>query len=165
MIIDMTGDYRIQQAVSGDAAHVTALAGELFAEIMSAIGTPAFQFDATATIARLTEWLTQGRYVVFVARDANRAPAGFIALHESRALYAGGVFGTIPELYVRPAFRSQGLGRLLIDAACMHGRGRGWLRLEVTTPPLPYFDRTVSFYEREGFAVTGGRKLKRGLQG
>ena len=101
--------------------------------------------------------------MVFVARDENRTPAGFIALHESRALYAGGVFGTIPELYVRPAFRSQGLGRLLIDAACSHGGERGWLRLEVTTPPLPNFDRTASFYEREGFAVTGGRKLKRPL--
>lgn len=28
------------------------------------------------------------------------------------------------------------------------------------TPPLPHFDKTLAFYEREGFAVTGGRKLK-----
>ena len=37
---------------------------------------------------------------------------------------------------------------------------RGWTRLEVTTPPLPQFDRTLAFYEREGFAISGGCKLK-----
>jgi hypothetical protein len=25
---------------------------------------------------------------------------------------------------------------------------------------LPQFDRTLAFYEREGFAISGGRKLK-----
>ncbi len=40
---------------------------------------------------------------------------------------------------------------------------RGWKRLEVTTPPLPQFDNTLAFYRREGFAITGGRKLKRVL--
>jgi hypothetical protein len=25
---------------------------------------------------------------------------------------------------------------------------------------LPAFERTLTFYEREGFAITGGRKLK-----
>lgn len=40
------------------------------------------------------------------------------------------------------------------------GISRGWTRLEVTTPPLPQFDKTLAFYERQGFANTGGRKLK-----
>jgi hypothetical protein len=40
------------------------------------------------------------------------------------------------------------------------GSSRGWKRLEVTTPPLPQFDKTLSFYERVGFEITGGRKLK-----
>ncbi len=37
---------------------------------------------------------------------------------------------------------------------------RGGNRLEATTPPLPQFDKTLAFYVREGFFVTGGRKLK-----
>jgi GNAT superfamily N-acetyltransferase len=81
-------------------------------------------------------------------------------LCESHALYAEGAFGTIPELYVRPEYRSQGLGRSLLSQAMAFGSSRGWKRLEVATPPLPEFDRTLAFYEREGFAVTGGRKLK-----
>lgn len=84
----------------------------------------------------------------------------FIALYESYALYAEGAFGTIPELYVRPEYRTNELGLRLVSQAKAFGTSRGWTRLEVTTPPLPKFDRTLAFYEREGFAITGGRKLK-----
>jgi GNAT superfamily N-acetyltransferase len=75
-------------------------------------------------------------------------------------MYAEGAFGTIPELYVRPAYRANRLGLDLVFQAKSFGASRGWTRLEVTTPPLPQFDRTLAFYEREGFSITGGRKLK-----
>ena len=88
------------------------------------------------------------------------AVLGFIALYESHAVYAGGAFGTISELYVLPAARDRGIGRGLIEAARALARERGWKRLEVTTPPLPQFQRTLDFYHRLGFDVTGGRKLK-----
>jgi GNAT superfamily N-acetyltransferase len=81
-------------------------------------------------------------------------------LYESYALYAEGIYGTIPELYVRPAYRSLGIGRRLVAGAKDYGAERGWTRIEVTTPPLPQFDRTLAFYERQGFAVSGGRKLR-----
>ena len=35
--------------------------------------------------------------------------------------------------------------------------------LEVRTLPLPEFDRTLAFYQRAGFSISGGRKLKREL--
>jgi len=46
------------------------------------------------------------------------------------------------------------------STSCSSRATRGWKRREVTTPPLPEFDRTLAFYPREGFAVTGGRTLK-----
>jgi hypothetical protein len=33
--------------------------------------------------------------------------------------------------------------------------------MEMCTPPLPEFDRTLEYYRRSGFEVTGGRKMKR----
>lgn len=87
-------------------------------------------------------------------------PVGFLALYESYALYSEGVYGTIPELYVRPADRSQGNGSAFLVEAKQVGQLRNWRRLEVTTPPLPQFDRTLAFYQRHGFAISGGRKLK-----
>ena len=97
---------------------------------------------------------------MFVARCGSGHPEGFITLYESYALYAEGAFGTIPELYVRPEYRTNGLGHHLVSRAKSFGTLRGWTRLEVTTPPLPQYDRTMAFYEREEFAITGGRKLK-----
>jgi GNAT superfamily N-acetyltransferase len=76
------------------------------------------------------------------------------------SLYAEGVYGTIPEFYVRPSHRSQGIGTALIDQSKMVGAARGWRCLEVTTPPLPQFDRTLAFYQRHGFRILGGRKMK-----
>jgi GNAT superfamily N-acetyltransferase len=52
------------------------------------------------------------------------------------------------------------VGEQLLHTAEGYGRERGWKRLEVTTPPLPEFERTIRFYEEQGFTVTGGKKLK-----
>ncbi|MBP8155162.1 MAG: GNAT family N-acetyltransferase, partial [Nitrospira sp.] len=101
-------------------------------------------------------------YTVLLAYHAEKV-AGFLALSESRALYAEGTFGSIPELYVRPAFRSCNVGTGLVAEAKNLSRARGWTRLEVTTPPLPQFDRTLAFYERQGFSISGGRKMKLSL--
>lgn len=153
----------IRAATVDDVPLIAEMVGELLAEIMAKIGVQAFNFDLAATIDRLGSFITQEKYFVFAAWDGEM-PVGFIALYESYALYAEGAFGTIPELYVRPAYRSKELGLQLLSQAKSFGRSRGWKRLEVTTPPLPEFDKTLAFYEREGFAITGGRKLKTVLQ-
>lgn len=156
----MTTPIAIDRAHAGEAAEIATMVGELLAEIMRVIGVQAFNFDLAETTARLKDFLDREKYFVFLARDADSNPVGFIALYESHALYAEGTFGTIPELYVRPAQRGHELGLRLVAKAKSFGATRGWTRLEVTTPPLPQFDRTLAFYEREGFAIAGGRKLK-----
>jgi GNAT superfamily N-acetyltransferase len=151
----------IQRATSADAPAIAALVGELLTEIMNVIGVPAFNFSLVETTRRLREFLDGQKYFVFVARDSvAKKEIGFVALCESYALYAEGAFGTIPELYVRPDYRSTGVGRMLIDSAKDFGVTKKWQRLEVTTPPLPQFENTLRFYEREQFAIAGGRKLK-----
>jgi GNAT superfamily N-acetyltransferase len=151
----------ITQAQPSDAPIVAEMVGELVREIMAVIGEPAFRFDRANTEARAQHWLAHGLYKVFLARDLpDDRVVGFLALYESYGLYADGAFGTIPELYVRVAYRSRGVGASLLAEARRHGISQGWTRLEVTTPPLPQFKRTLAFYERQGFGVSGGRKLK-----
>jgi GNAT superfamily N-acetyltransferase len=149
----------IDKAIASDAAEIAAMVGELLSEIMDIVGAPVFRFDLTATTNRLREFIEHKKYFVFVARRDN-SMIGFIALYEGHALYAGGSFGVIPELYVRPPYRSKDVGQHLVSDAKCFGASRGWPRLEVTTPPLPHFEKALAFYEREGFSVTGGRKLK-----
>jgi len=97
----MSADIVIRRAAAADAADIAPLAGELLQEIMTAIGSPEFNFDLDETVRRLGDFIEREKYVVFVAGDGYGSIIGFIALYESHALYAEGIFGTIPELYVR----------------------------------------------------------------
>ena len=142
-----------------DAEVIAAMIGELLQEIMSAVSEKAFNFHHRDTEARARAWLIDGSYLVLLARHGEAA-VGFLALYQSYALYTEGAYGTIPEFYVRPSYRSRGIGTALIAESKKVGQARGWRRLEVTTPPLPQFDRTLAFYQRQGFAISGGRKLK-----
>jgi GNAT superfamily N-acetyltransferase len=160
----MTTNIIIRRATINDAHEIAVMVGELLSEIMSTIGVQAFNFSLDETTTRLKDFIGREKYFVFAAESENAGPIGFIALYESHALYAEGAFGTIPELFVRPGVRSQNVGLRLVEQAKTFGNSRGWTRLEVTTPPLPQFDKTLAFYEREGFSITGGRKLKVALQ-
>lgn len=157
-----TSDYVTTEPARPDDAPVIAdMVGELLGEIMAAVGSPVFRFDRSETETRARTWLADGTYTVFLARDgATGEVLGFLALYQSYALYAGGRFGTIPELFVRPDRRSRGIGARLLSEAKRFAVLRRWTRIEVTTPPLPEFERTLNFYRRLGFSVSGGKKLK-----
>ncbi|SOZ37728.1 GNAT family N-acetyltransferase [Cupriavidus neocaledonicus] len=95
--------------------------------------------------------------VVAVMACAGDEPVGVIILNECSAIYAGGRFGLITELYVRPDMRSRGIAPRLIAAALQQGRERGWTRLEVGAPAQPKWERTLAFYLGNGFEEVGPR--------
>ena len=98
----------------------------------------------------------------FLARVAGQY-VGVITLHECAAIYAGGIFGEISELYVVPEYRSLKVGETLVSAAIEKGRTLNWKRLEVGSPPAESSGRTLNFYQENGFVATGVR-LKRVLE-
>lgn len=151
--------FRIAPATPAQAETLADMVKALLEEIMSATGAAHFALDYAATVARCRDFLGSGDYTVLLAREGDAA-VGFVALTETRSLYAGGAFGIIPEFYVEPEYRSRKIGAMLLAAAREYGKSRGWVRLEVTTPPLPEFERTLHFYQAHGFAIAGGRKLK-----
>jgi len=156
----MNSSITIRKATVNDAHNVAVMVGELLNEIMNTMGIGYFNFDLAETKVRLSDFIEREKYFVFIAHNEQADLLGFVTLSEGHALYAEGAFGTIPELFVRPSYRSQNIGQSLLEQAKLFSRSRGWKRLEVTTPPLPQFDKTLSFYERENFEITGGRKLK-----
>ena len=95
------------------------------------------------------------RYIAYLAQSSDGEWIGVITVMEAFAIYAGGNYGIIDEMYVAPAYRSQGVGALLIDAVKKLGRQRGWLRLDVAAPPEEKWQRSVRFYESNGFVFTG----------
>ena len=150
----------IRPATTADASLIAAMAVALTTEISTAVGIRQFDMDVENTARLCAEGLEAGRYFAFVA-ECDGESAGFAGLSEGWALYAGGAVGTLEELYVAPAFRSSGTGAALLAAIDKLALSRGWRRIEVCTPPLPEFDRSLAFYERHGFAITGGRKMKK----
>lgn len=150
----------VYQAGVEDEAVVAQMVGALLREIMDVTGVRHFDVDVEEMTARCGEYLQNGIYAAFVL-GLDDEPSGVLTLCESHALYAGGAFGIVQECYVKPEARSRGCGRLLLEAAEKHARRSGWTRLELTTPRLPEFARSITFYEGIGFEVTGGRKMRK----
>ncbi len=152
---------RIQQASSAEAPLIASFAIALTDEIIERTGARHFNVNLDETTALCRSLMEQGKYTVFLAVNAETQTAvGFATLCESHALYAEGTFGIVQEFYIQPPYRSQKAGAILLEHVRAYGRERGWKRLELCTPPLPEFERTVRFYEENGFEVTGGRKMK-----
>ena len=153
----------IIKATENDSLDLSIMTGELLQEIMDKINIKAFNFNQKETQNRAKDLISKNLYFVFIAKDKNKS-IGFISMYESYALYAEGAYGTIPELYVREEYRSLNIGKLLLEKAKEFAISKNWKRLEVTTPPLPQFDRTLSFYENNSFEISGGRKLKTDIE-
>jgi GNAT superfamily N-acetyltransferase len=93
----------------------------------------------------------------FLATTHDDRDVGVVTINECAAISSGGRFGEISELYVVPDYRSKGVGALLIDATVGFGRERGWHSIEVGTPSVPRWQRTVDFYLGHGFEEVGPR--------
>ncbi|MEE9337843.1 MAG: GNAT family N-acetyltransferase [Methylococcaceae bacterium] len=144
-----------------DYHDLSIMVGELLNEIMQTIGDKVFNYNQVETEKRAKNLIENNKYWVFLARNnESEKNIGFVSLYESYALYSEGEYGTIPELYVRPKYRSKSVGIMLLNKASEFAVIKGWGRLEVTTPPLPEFDKTLKFYQKNGFSIAGGRKLK-----
>lgn len=151
----------VSQVGRDDYKDVSIMVGELLNEIMLKIDRDVFNYDQSETEERISQLVKQGKYWVFIAKDiATNENIGFVSLYESYALYAEGAYGTMPELFVRKDYRSHEVGKLLLESVTDFAQQKQWNRIEVTTPPLPQFGRTLQFYENNGFEVSGGRKLK-----
>jgi len=152
--------YKIIEAAH--SVHIAKLAVCLTQEIIERTGIQHFDVDVPQAIKLCENYVANGVYTVMAAFDDkhDNQIVGFGALCESHSLYAEGAFGIIQEFYVLPEYRSQDVGKTLIENMVALGKQKQWRRLELCTPPLPEFDRTLSFYEANGFEVTGGRKMK-----
>ena len=93
----------------------------------------------------------------FLARDKGGNPVGVITLNECCAIYAGGTFGEIMEMYIAPEYRSQGIGQQLLTFTKTFAKEQNWQILEVGSPAQPRWSRTFDFYTREGFKEIGPR--------
>jgi GNAT superfamily N-acetyltransferase len=143
---------RIERVDIDQADRVFDLVGLLLAELSDDDD----EFHGLDRDKILADWKRNAeRFTAFIAHSDQGALIGVITLTETFAIYAGGCYGVIDELYVAPEFRSRQVGRMLLEQVKEHGRTRGWQRIDVTAPLGTKWRRTVDFYLREGFVHTG----------
>ena len=138
--------------VVADETH-TAIVAEMLANLFEEVGHTLTASEIADIFIEMDE---DALHSTLLAFNDDGDAVGVLTLVESLALYAGGRIGVINELYVVPPYRSEGVGKILLDAAKSLADDRGWQRLEVTTPGEQYA-KTLKFYEREGFMPVGPR--------
>jgi len=142
-----------------ESEDVAKLAICLTNEIIERTGVKHFDIDIPKAVELCHSYIANGTYTVIAAIDEQQI-IGFGAVCESHSLYAEGAFGIIQEFYVLPTYRSKDIGKTLIQEIVNFAKLKDWKRLELCTPPVPEFERTVSFYQSIGFEIAGGYKMK-----
>lgn len=153
-------DFKI--ATADDSDTIGALVIELTSEISSLTKSAHFDIDLHHTVQQCRELIMNGSYAAIIGY-CDGIPVAVATLAETYALYAKGKVGVIQEFYVLPNFRSSGIGAMLIEQVQEYGNENKWSSIELCTPPLPEFDRTLQFYQRNGLAPVGGRKMRQML--
>jgi GNAT superfamily N-acetyltransferase len=149
----MTPGIGVHQAGLREAERVGRLAYDLLAELY-----PDTEFERSFFTDAAKSLLGNGEGVwAFLATADDARDVGLVTLNECAAIYSGGRFGEISEMYVVPDYRSKSVGALLIETAVSFGRKRGWPNIEVGAPSRPAWQRTVDFYLRHGFEEIGPR--------
>ena len=149
----MEAEIVVRQAGPDEFERVGLLTYELLAELYPELG---YERDGCVDSARAL--LAGGDGVwSFLATTRDDRDLGVVTLNECAAIYAGGRFGEISEIYVVPDGRSKNVGARLTEVAAAFGRKRKWPFIEVGAPSVPAWQRTVDFYLKRGFEEVGPR--------
>ena len=148
-------DIKIKQATEKDINVILLMMEKLYLELGEE--KESIKFLDKNLIKEIFE---SGRTIILQALTETSEPCGMLTLTESQAIYAGGKYGVIDEMYVSKKYRSLNIGKKLIKKAREIALEKNWKRLDVTAPTEDN-KRTVKFYESNGFTFTGPKlKLK-----
>lgn len=147
----------IRYALKSDAKDIASLlsnfADEIFKITGEIINTDKKQID------ELFDKYLDNKFRAFVYEKENKI-IGFITFIEVFSLYAKGEYIIITELYVSQKYRNKNIGKELLAKVINLAKKNNKKRIELTTPPLPQFQKSLDFYLKNGFEITGGKKVK-----
>jgi len=150
---------KFRQATIKDIEIISDMVVELTNEISELTQSQPFDINRQNTIDCCESLIRDGHYFAIIGEVENK-PIAVATMTQTYALYAGGKLGSIQEIYISPQYRSFGFGALLIKQVQTFATQQKWNCIELCTPPLPEFERTLSFYQKNGLTPVGGRKMR-----
>lgn len=148
-------NYTIIKASIKDSGLLAKLICELLKDFNQRSGSN-FVIESAKIETTCKDLLPRDNFAGFIARDNRTNEAvGMITIAQATAIYNGGDFGVITELYVDRNIRSNGIGKLLIESAIGFARTMNWKKVEVGAPSKDDWPRTIEFYKKNGFEEKG----------
>ena len=148
-------NYSINKATIKDSTLLSKLICELLKDFNERSRSN-FVIDEAKVENTCKELLPRENFGGFIAMDNQTNTAvGAITITQATAIYNGGDFGVITELYVDRNTRSKGIGKLLIQSALEFARTKNWSKVEVGAPNKSEWPRTIEFYKNNGFEEKG----------
>ena len=141
-------DITIEKTAIADVDLIISLLKELYIELGEE--EESIQFLSETLVASLIE---SGRTEAYFIRIEDQV-VGIITITENQSIYAGGKYGLLDEMYIKPAWRSQGAGSACIAYLKEVAIKKEWKRIDVTAPTDEKWDKTIAFYKRCGFLYT-----------
>ena len=99
--------------------------------------------------AFLNERLSNNEAVVFLAYDEENNPVGFVQNYFSFSSVSQGKIVVLNDLFVLSAYRSRGIGNLLIDKSIELGKEVSAVRVDLSTAKDNF--NAQALYEKIGF--------------
>lgn len=147
--------YKITRAKIEDAALVSSLICALLKDFNEKSKTN-FVVDTDQVTKTAEQLLARENFGGFLATNLqSNEVVGLITISQGTAIYNGGDFGVITELYVDKNERSNGLGYSLVNQALKFAKTQNWSKVEVGSPNEKEWPITVSFYKKNGFTEKG----------
>ena len=142
----VVGVTSVRRATPDDAAHVARLLHDFNSEYDD------FTPGVEALTRNAREMLADGDMVVLLAGEG---PDGLAELRFRKSVWTAKLDAYLEELYVKPAQRGKGIGRVLLRRAMELAREEGATHIELGTSEDDKAARAL--YESEGFTNREGR--------
>ncbi|MEP2668036.1 MAG: GNAT family N-acetyltransferase [Cyclobacteriaceae bacterium] len=105
-------------------------------------------FDERLMKTLYSDNILNPNYIYLVAMDGNDV-VGYASCHIQNLLHHGGKVAEAQEMFVKTNYRSNGVGKHLMNEVKKMAKQKGALQLEVTTRAIR--EKAIQFYIRESF--------------
>ncbi|MEP5612976.1 MAG: hypothetical protein ABJP45_12045 [Cyclobacteriaceae bacterium] len=142
-------DIQVKEFESTDFDHAICLIEQLYQELGEDL-----ENAQTLSVKLLEQLMQSSAGVLLVVKTfVTNEVVTLATLTESKAIYGGGRYGVLDEIFIAPKFRARHEGLNLKPEIREIAIKKGWGRIDVAAPTDAWY-RTIRFYRNQQFRLT-----------